>query len=175
MDDAFFEPLLFVYGTTKSSETALARRTIEKLKKPLRGITAKWPVKADKEVTEDDIERYSLVLVGTPGGNSLLKRIQEKLPIRVEDGAVLVGQARYKDPTVAASFIHPNPLNPSRYVVVHTGASTEALFYTAHLPGLLPDYVVYDASAWGRKGGRVLEDRQVLTAGFFDKHWKIAN
>jgi hypothetical protein len=97
--------------------------------------------------------------------------IQDKLPIRVQGGAVSLGSERFEGPAVAASFIFPNPLNTDRYVVVHTGVSKEALFYAAHLPELLPDYVVYDASPWGRKGGLVLENREVLTAGNFDKHW----
>jgi hypothetical protein len=70
-------------------------------------------------------------------------------------------------------MVYPNPLNPERYVLVYTGASREALFYADHLPELLPDWVVYDASTWQAKGGVALGDRDVLAAGFFDREWRI--
>ncbi|MCP4679567.1 MAG: prolyl oligopeptidase family serine peptidase [Deltaproteobacteria bacterium] len=169
--DALYEPLLFVYGATNPGEAALAKRLIDGMKNPRRGVTMSWPVKADTEVSEEDLEKHSIVIVGTSAGNKLLARIRDKLPIRIEDGAVSLGKKQFAGQGVAASFIYPNPLNPERYVVVHTGVSLQALFHVGHLPGLLPDYIVYDASDWGRKGGLVLDDRKILTAGFFDSNW----
>ncbi len=171
--DALYEPLMFVYGKTNPGEAALARRLIDKMQHPRRGVKMSWPVKADTDVSDEDLEKHSIVIVGTLSGNRLLARIHDKLPISITDKAVLVGKKRFAGQRVAASFIHPNPLNPDRYVVVHTGVSLQALFHVGHLPDLLPDYIVYDASDWGRKGGLVLDDREVLTAGFFDGDWKV--
>ena len=131
-------------------------------------------MKADREVTPVDVENHSLVLVGTPRGNRLLARLQPRLPIRVEGGAVTVGAERHAGERTAAVFIHPNPENPDRYVVVHTGVSPGALFYTGHLPELVPDYVVFDASGWPSRGRRALLGRAVLDAGFFDREWQVA-
>ncbi len=171
--DALYEPLLFVFGTGDSAEAILARRRIEELRKPWGGVTVDWPVKADVDVTKADIEQYSLVLVGTPKGNRLISQIADRLPIRIADNSVTMGNQKYTGQTVAASLIYPNPLNPNRYVVVHTGVSKKALYYVAHPPRLIPDYLIYDASKWARKGGRVLgDDRDVLAGGFFDKYWQ---
>ncbi|MDJ0761538.1 MAG: alpha/beta hydrolase-fold protein [Myxococcota bacterium] len=170
--DALYERLLFVYGTADPGETALSKRLIQYLKQPTRGVTVNWPVKADIEVTEKDIAQYSLVIVGTTAGNRLLAKMRDNLPIRVLEDGIVLGKKQYKGPSTAASFIYPNPLNNSRYVVVHTGVSKEAVFYTAHLPALVPDYVIYDATHWGKKQGLVLGHRQVLDAGFFDTHWQ---
>ncbi|MBN2527920.1 MAG: prolyl oligopeptidase family serine peptidase [Deltaproteobacteria bacterium] len=172
--DAEYDSLLFVYGTKDKWEGTLAKRIIGHLKTPRYGMTVKWKVKADVEVTPEDIERYSIVIVGTRAGNALLKRMADKLPIQVKDGAIHMGKKTFNAKRTAASFIYPNPLNPKRYVVVHTGNSREAIFFTAHLPNMIPDYVIYDASDWGYTEGYVLsEDRQVLASGFFDKNWQL--
>jgi hypothetical protein len=170
--DARYEPLLFVYGSARNGEAALARRLIEEMRFPRYGTTIDWPVKADFEVTAEDINRHSLVIVGTVKGNAMLAKIAKSLPIRVEGEEILLGDKRFRGRAPAASFIYPNPLNAKRYVVVHTGVSLEALFYTAHLPGILPDYIIYDGPTWAWKRGRLLDDRKVLAAGFFDKKWQ---
>ncbi|MBW2278762.1 MAG: hypothetical protein JRF63_14820, partial [Deltaproteobacteria bacterium] len=105
----------------------------------------------------------------------LLKRIADRLPLRVEKGAVVAGDKRFAGDRVAASFVYPNPLNPERYVLVHTAVSARGLFYTGHLPTLLPDWVVYDGSSWGRVGGMVFNERQILAGGLFDRHWQITD
>jgi hypothetical protein len=173
IDDVWFEPLTFVYGTADPDETALSRDLAVALSVPRAGTTIRYPVEADVEVSADDIASRSLVLVGTPAGNSLLARIADALPIRATRGAIEAGGKRFEGDRVAAAFVAPNPLNPSRYVLVYTGASKEAIFYADHLPELLPDYVIFDASDWQTKGGVVLGDREVLAAGFFDREWRI--
>jgi len=174
IDDIWYEPLLFVYGTADPAETALAKRLAEALSVPRAGVTVRYSIRADSEVSADDIAHDSLVVIGTPQGNSLLAKIQGSLPIRALDGAIEVGGRRIDGETVSAAFIHPNPLNPARYVLVFTGSSREALFYADHLPELLPDWIVYDASSWPTKGGTILDGRKVLAGGFFDREWKLA-
>lgn len=173
IDDVYYEPLLFVYGTANPDETALARRLIGRIKYPRRGVSIEWPVKADVEVSREDIETRSLVVVGTFDGNSLLARMARKLPIRVEDGAVIAGAKRYEGQDVAASFVYPNPLNPDRYVLVHTGVTPRAFFRAGHLPQLLPDWLVYDGSNWERSGGLVMKERAILDGGMFDNEWRL--
>ncbi len=170
--DALHEPLLFVYGTGEADETALARRVIDGLRRPGPWLTVDWPVEADVEVSDEDIATHSLVIVGTEAGNRLLARIAPSLPIRSGPGWVSVGERRFEGPHVAAAFVFPNPLNPERTVVVHTGASSDALFFANHLPDLLPDWIVYDASSWERAGGLVLGGRPALAGGFFDADWR---
>jgi len=173
IDDVFYEPLLFVYGTADGDETALARRLIEGMRRPRGGVTVDWPMEADVEVSDEDIAAHSLVIVGTPGGNSLLARIADRLPLRVDGGAIVAGGKRFAGERVAASFVYPNPLNPERYVLVHTAVTAAGLFYAGHLPTLLPDWVVYDGSSWGRAGGLVFNERKILAGGLFDRSWQF--
>jgi hypothetical protein len=70
------------------------------------------------------------------------------------------------------SLIHRR-LTRSRVVVVHTGVSLSAIFYATHLPEILPDYVIYDASDWTSRRGRILNGRPVLAGGFFNADWAL--
>ena len=96
----------------------------------------------------------------------MLARIQKKLPVDLGKGIVRLDKREFRGENIAVAMIYPNPLNPNRYVVIHSGTAAQAIFYAAHLPELVPDYVIYDASTWPRKGGLVLDDRSVLAAGF---------
>jgi hypothetical protein len=171
--DALFEPLLFVYGTSNKAEETLSLRLIEQMRDDNLGVSIDWPVKADRDVTDEDLASKSIVIVGTPKGNSLLQKMADRLPIKVTDNAIVIGSSKFEGRTKAAAFIYPNPLNPDRYVTIYTGVSTEALYYVNHLPDMLPDYVVFDGSSWATKNGRILDSREILTAGFFDGNWAI--
>ena len=173
IDDAFFEPLLFVYSDKDAAEERLTKQLAFRMRKPKGGVTVTWPVKKAADVTEEDIATHALVIIGTPKNNTLLARIQDALPIRVNGDHIVAGNQTYRGKAPAASFIYPNPLNPERYVVVHTAVSLEGLFYTDHLPEVVPDYIIYDGPTWRRKRERTLVDRQTLAVGFFDKSWQL--
>ena len=173
IDDAYFEPLLFVYGTENPAEKALSRRLITAMISRKASGHVHWPVKADVDVTEADILSKSLVIVGTPTGNRLLEALTPKLPIRATPEGIFVGERRFDGRSTAAAFIYPNPLNPTRYLTVYTAASLEALFYVGHLPETVPDWIVFDAPAMTYKYGRIFDTRPVRAAGYFNGEWKL--
>ena len=173
IEDALFEPLLFVYGTLDAAEETLSKRLIDQLIHGRSGVTIDWPVKADRDVTEQDLIDRSIVVVGTPSGNSLLRRVNDRLPIRAVKNAIIVGRTAYRGQAPAAAFIYPNPLSPNRYLTVYTAASLEGLYFVGHLPETLPDYVVFDGPSMTYKHGRIFDTRPVLRAGFFDHSWRL--
>src|SRR5437867_1220294 len=63
-------------------------RAIENWRRHFHGAAR---VKADREVTEEDIATSNLVLWGDPGSNALLGRIADKLPIRWTEKTITVG------------------------------------------------------------------------------------
>jgi hypothetical protein len=86
--------------------------------------------KADSAVTEDDIARCNLVLIGSANENAVVARIAEKLPVRLEaekiicsDGFTLPARNR------TLGLLYFNPLAPQR--LVFWVASTEAGGYRA--------------------------------------------
>lgn len=173
IDDAFYESLLFVYSSKDEIEERLSKMLAYQMRTPRRGVFIRYPVKRDVDVTDEDVAHWSLVLIGTPSGNALLSRICKQLPIRIEKDSIRVADRVYRGEAPVASFIYPNPLNPDRYVLIHTATTIEGLFYAGHLPQVVPDYIVYDGPKWHRKKERVLKDRAIFEADFFDKYWHV--
>ena len=67
-------------------------------------------------------------------------------------------------------LIYPNPLNPSRYVVLNSGFTYREYDYlnNARQTPKLPDYAVIDVSS--------RDDTipgKVAAAGFFDEDWQL--
>ncbi len=78
----------------------------------------RW-AKDDTAVTEADLAEANLFLYGGPDVNRLTARMAPDLPVTFGKGSFRVGRRVYNQPTNAVKFIHPNPLNPKRYVIVH--------------------------------------------------------
>ena len=175
IDDAFMESFMFVrptgpplnerVGAWAAAELARAAR---EWRRQFRGEPR---VKDDAEVTEADIAAHNLILWGDPRGNKVLARIAARLPLRWDAQGVRVGPEVYAAGGHAPVLIYPNPLNPSRYVVINSGVTfREADYLTnARQVAKLPDYAVIDlsvppsASAPGR----------IVAAGFFGERWEL--
>jgi len=80
-----------------------------------------WPEdsKADVELTEADLAAQNLFLYGGPAINRLTARIADELPVRFEPGRFILGERIYDQPTHCIAMLHPNPLNPKKYVILY--------------------------------------------------------
>lgn len=120
-------------------------------------------------VSEDAAKKlaatHNLVLFGEPSTSRLIASIGSRLPIRYTKDTIRVGVKQYETTDYMLRLIAPNPLNPSRYVVLNSGHtfSEEDLRQTnARLYPHLPDWAVI------RKA-----DGEVVSAGSFDENWQI--
>jgi len=77
-----------------------------------------WAVD-DVKVTEAQLRTCSLYLFGGPGLNRLADRIARELPVRFAQGRFSIGEKVYDQPDQWVKFIHPNPFNPQRSVIVY--------------------------------------------------------
>lgn len=177
MSDAYHDEIVHVYGTQVPANEAVLRRTAE------RGANG-WPtgvwylnqrVIPDTAVTPELMRSAHLALYGSPGDNAVLDRIMSRLPIRVEDGAIVTSTGdRYAGRDVGTRFVYPNPEAPERYVLVHAGVTAGAVEDTRKLPDFLPDYVVYDRSTTSGARPRLIAGaRRPLAAGYFDRFWRL--
>lgn len=108
---------------------------------------------------------HNLVLFGEPSTSPLIASIGARLPIRYTKDTIRVGSRDYKTTEYLLKLIAPNPLNPSKYVVLNSGHtfSEEDLRQTnARLYPHLPDWAVV------RKA-----DGEVIEAGNFGEDWKM--
>ncbi|MEY4581079.1 MAG: hypothetical protein RL701_5782, partial [Pseudomonadota bacterium] len=172
--DAYFGSLLHVYGTQDPAAVDALRKAAE------RGARG-WPlwlwrvdqrVLADTELTPELMKQHNIVVYATPGSHSVFTRMQDKLPIRLENDAIAVGEQRYRGRGVGTKFIYPNPLAPERYVIVQAAPTVEGVSGGHNLPDFLPDYVVYDAKTT-RSRPRLTFPTAPLALGYFDNAWQL--
>ncbi|MGY8769620.1 MAG: carboxylesterase family protein [Pirellulales bacterium] len=175
IDDAFLAPFLVVIPRAKS-ENAKIQRWIDfelahfddRWQSLFRG-KLRW--KYDDELTEEDIAQFNLVAWGTPTTNQLIGKTMEKLPIQWDEKQVLVGELQFDAVSHVPQLIYPNPLNPTKYLVINSGPTfREDHDRTNSLQNpKLPDWAVIDIS----------EDPNGSTPGiiaaadFFDEKWQL--
>lgn len=175
VDDAFMGPFLFVKPSGMSEHQAAdawARaemdRAIVQWRQHFRGEPR---IKLDTEVTDDDMQRYHIVLWGDSQSNLLWQRMAEQLPIRLNDGAWTIGDQRYDAQFHAPIFVYPNPLSRERYVVANSAFTFREYAYlnNARQVPMLPDWAIIDLrvpAGYVHPGG-------IAAADFFDERWKV--
>lgn len=116
-------------------------------------------VKNDLAVTDEDIAAHNLILFGDPRSNRLLARIARQLPLRWHEKRVQLGKVAFSSAQCVPAFIHPNPLDPTRYIVVNSGFTfwREGSASNAQQTPKLPDFALMDmtAEATGRTEERI--------------------
>jgi Prolyl oligopeptidase family len=176
IDDAFLDSFVFVSPSGTPLAPAVGKwveseeaRAIREWRREFRG---EAQVRKDSEVTDADIAASNLVLWGDPSSNRILARIADKLPVKWTAAGIAVGKDRFSSETHAAILIYPNPLNPSKYVVLNSGFTFREADYlsNARQTPKLPDYSVADLNTPG--DGRF--PGKIVAAGFFDEEWGLA-
>lgn len=187
IDDAFMDSFVMVKPTGtpitptggKWVETEMKHAT-DHWRKQFRGDAI---VKADTAITDADITNSNLILWGDPKSNAVLAKIKDKLPVNWDSRIVFIDGQRYEMPyfafggvaypcdTHVPALIFPNPLNPSKYVVLNSGFTFREYDYlnNARQVPKLPDYAVIDITTPpnSRYPGKVIR------AGFFGEKWEL--
>ena len=176
IDDAFMDSFVMVRPTGQPLNAAAGQWAKTELAEAAfhwrRYFRGEPRVKDDSAITDDDIKNSNLVLWGDPSSNKLLARIADKLPIKWNGKTIQVGGKSFDATKHAPAFIFPNPLNPSRYVVINSGftfpqfAGASDSFQTPKLP----DWAILDLSVplAERTGGK-----GVVAADFFGEKWEV--
>jgi hypothetical protein len=174
IDDAFMDSFIMVRPTGKPLNKAAGDwigdefiHATNEWRNQFRGDAI---VKADTDITEEDIASNHLVLWGDPESNQLLKRMAKKLPVGWSAATVRLAGKSFAADKFVPVLIFPNPLNPRKYVVLNSGftfceygRSSNAL----QIPKLA-DYAVLDMSV--PRTSRYPEG--VALVGFFNEQWE---
>ncbi len=122
-----------------------------------RGYAFQVPrVKLAGEVTEQDLGRYPLSVVGTPASNPFFARLEGRSPVRFLEDGVEIGGKAYRGKGIGWGVCFPNPWNPSKYLLVGGGWSDA-------------DYYVTDRDSYRGSGGMAVWYDRPVVKGFFDK------
>lgn len=177
IDDAFVEPFLVVRPTGKSTHPAVAQwvaaeqaRFRERWRTLFRGEVREVD---DRDLTEEQIAKYNLLLWGDPTSNSVLARIAEQLPIAWDDESIQTHDGRkWASSSHVLAMVYPNPLPAARrrYIVLNSGMTfREAHDRTNSLQNpKLPDWAVFDLSSPADEHAAA----RVTDAAFFDETWR---
>lgn len=154
------EPLMIVYPTQGVVvEMGRLKEAAERLSCSGGGgpmPTARFPMKAGKDITQADMEHYNLVLLGKIEDNKVTQRIWPQLPFSLEGEKTLKAGERTLDVQDCFVSLHLyNPLAPRRlvYIVAPMGKAGQNRMWTRALPfflvragragmGAVPDLVV---------------------------------
>lgn len=175
LTDAYYHTSVHVFGTLVDGDRDELRRAAERGARgwPLWLWNFRQPVVADTEVTDAMMRGRNVVLYGNERNNRVLRGMASALPIRVTGDRVVLGTDTISGASVGTRFVFPNPRAPGRYVVVQGGTDLRAVRAGHHLPDFLPDYVVFQADAF-RKRGRLTAGRgSYAAAGFFTDRWTL--
>ena len=175
IDDAFMDSFLFVRPTGSAWHSQVGawsqsemERAIEHWRRHFRGVAR---VKDDTAITPDDIANSNLVLWGDPANNAVMKQVAAKLPIRWTEEQITAGDDKFAAAGHALIAVYPNPLNPSRYVVLNSGFTFREYAYlnNARQVPMLPDWAVVDLST---PPGTIWPGK-IAAADFFDERWRL--
>jgi hypothetical protein len=175
IDDAFLDSFLMVRPTGQPLNETTGKWYASEMKHAAthwrQQFRGEAPIKDDKDITDSDIQNSNLVLWGDPASNAVLKKIADKLPIVWKDGQIVAGGATFDAATHVPLLIYPNPLNPSKYVVLNSGFTFREYDYLNNARQIpkLPDFAVVDITT--PRGSRW--PGKVATAGFFNEEWKL--
>lgn len=173
IDDAFMDSFIFVKPTGKALNTEVDKwsqsemtRAIEHWRRHFRGQAR---VMEDGLITEKEIAASNLVLWGDPGSNAVLKKIIDQLPIHWDADNVLMGGRKFSAADHAVAMIYPNPLNPSKYIVINSSFTFREYAYlnNARQVPMLPDWAVVDI----RTPAGAVWPGKIVAADFFDERW----
>jgi|GEM_PF-974612 len=121
------EPLMIVYGTQGSKErTAALRAAADNLSRFSGSGSAvdedmpagRIPVKSDREVTAENLERFNLIILGGASDCALTSLIQSRLPLAFNEHNELIagGRGPLKLDGGHYTLAHYNPLAPRRLI-----------------------------------------------------------
>ena len=163
---------LFVYGTRGTAEETRVLRAIA------LGMQQFWrdhhsrevAVRADTELTPQELAQYDLVLYGSPQTNQLLAQWNDQLPIRFEGATLRLADRQLDAQGLGLIMLSPTPGIPGRYLVAYEALDLNLVAGANQVHHGLTDYVVFDARSFGEPGKPIVE------LGFLDKsdprHWR---
>jgi len=164
--------ILVVYGALEKSLEKKYEVLLKEISKVpqyswRRSIAVKF--KSIEEVNDKDIKNNVLFVVGTPEGNSLVKRLTKQIPLKFSDKGIAYDKIPFYKKSETFSFsYYPNPENHQLPFLLLTGNDPSAVFnflenkYKTQggLIGQNMDYEIY------RNGSKII-------MGNFNREWKL--
>lgn len=152
--EAFAGDFIVVRGTAGNAEESAAIDLF------CRGFQDSWgeaffgarcTILDDSQITADDLQSHSLVLVGTAKTNAVWGLCKNALPFSIEESAITSTGGKYEGRDLALQAVARSPFNPEKYVVAIGATDLQGLEF---LPTDLATSAWYSNCVWRtRKNG----------------------
>jgi poly(3-hydroxybutyrate) depolymerase len=179
--DAFNSRFLIVAGTAGTpEETDIEVKRAQEAAREWNAFTqGRASLTSDARVADADIRDCNLILHGSPFTNSLVAKIAEQLPIKIERDSYVVGDRRVPRGESSLLMVYPNPLNPQRYVLIADGPRWGKGLGINHKFDLVPDFIVFAQDVEvDPQIPRLFQDvaatNRSICAGYFDVQWRLS-
>jgi hypothetical protein len=143
-------PLLIVYATGGSPQAADAARAAATASAKTAFAFAPITVKADGDVTGNDLDGSNVLILGRSEDLRLPKEWASLSPIRADDGAVRVGSDVFRGAGVWGLAILPHPTRADGFAAFACGVGVDALSGLARLGDLDPDRSCFVVDPFGK-------------------------
>lgn len=161
---AFSDRFIVVKGTQKvSSLPSIDSCIITLNRKWMKKNVSSCIIKLDTLINADDIRTSNLILVGNSEENIICKTLISQLPLNIYTDSLKISHRLFKGKDLNYSFIYPNPLNNSKYIVL-IGSNNSGKLNINHIDFFNKgsfDYYIWNFS---------FND---IENGFFDNHWEL--
>jgi hypothetical protein len=171
IDDAFLDPFLVVRPTGTPWNPAANNQALRMLQRFERQYSIAYRghvrIKDDKDVTNEDLAHYHLVLFGDPGSNRWIAKLNRKLPpLHWTKDTVMLGTKSFPAADSVPALIYPSPLSPGHYVVINSGLTADWADWAGDFPTpRYGDFAIF-------KVREDSDDPAAAYAGLFSETWQ---
>lgn len=81
----------------------------------------------DLNVTNQDMKRGSIILIGSMEDNKTMEELNEFLPIKAYRNSIIAGEYTFEDESLCTAYVIRNPYNSRQYLGVYSGSNPESL------------------------------------------------
>lgn len=127
----------------------------------------------DKELTEEDMKKYSLILYGGPESNLITKKLSDKIPLKISPQKIEISGKTFKVQDACVQMVYPHPLNSKRYVSIIGATSYAGMYFFIGENDNL-DFYIKDGCVPNNRLGRPM-DKLYVAKGVFDYNWQISD
>jgi len=175
--DFFNTPYAVVIGTT--SKDAAVRELLERKAKEFSDAWLGWQkfaprVFKDVDMTDADIAKYSLMLIGGAAENAVSAKLAAKLPSKLAADRVVIDGKAFPVRDAGLQLLYPHPRNPERYLWLFAGNSANGLKLIRPTPFLSYDwdFIIVDGTIPAARQSAQPE-RTNVASGSFDSNWRL--
>lgn len=172
-------PFAVVVGTVSKDPdmVALCRKKADAFINAWREWQKQEPrVFEDTRITDAEMAKYSLLLIGGPEANRVTAQLAAKLPLQIAADKISIDGKDFAVKDAAVQMIYPNPLNAERYIWIAAGTSADGMYFCDLNPQNLSDwdYVIMDGRIPAAKQSASPLATKVVS-GMFDYNWRYSD